>query len=237
VALTRLDSKGWRVTSQGHYIGYMTRQLSSLKRSVRPFEWVGNQASVDFHNTASWRLDGSLPNERFEHYDDVLAWAVEAGVVGADVAESLHALGVESPGRAERALRDAHQLRALLHRVFYGVVDSASVNASDLAAFNARLGALDIALRRTDAASDGDAHVLAPKAVGGKLESVLWPVVWSAAQLLSSPERALLHGCANANCGWLFVDRSRRGNRRWCEMAGCGNRAKVQSYHQRRRAQ
>ncbi|MER9651090.1 CGNR zinc finger domain-containing protein [Mesorhizobium sp. M0199] len=28
-------------------------------------------------------------------------------------------------------------------------------------------------------------------------------------------------------CGWLFVDISRGGKRRWCNMRVCGNREKV----------
>jgi hypothetical protein len=42
---------------------------------------------------------------------------------------------------------------------------------------------------------------------------------------------AAAHGrirtCGNPLCRWLFVDRSRNGSRRWCEMAVCGNRMKV----------
>lgn len=40
---------------------------------------------------------------------------------------------------------------------------------------------------------------------------------------------ALPHQRINAcpRCGWLFVDRSRGGKRRWCNMRICGNREKV----------
>lgn len=33
--------------------------------------------------------------------------------------------------------------------------------------------------------------------------------------------------CGNPLCRWVFVDRSRNRSRRWCDMAACGNRAKV----------
>ncbi|MEO8561896.1 MAG: CGNR zinc finger domain-containing protein [bacterium] len=29
-----------------------------------------------------------------------------------------------------------------------------------------------------------------------------------------------------ADCGWLYVDRSRNGLRRWCQMEVCGTREK-----------
>lgn len=41
--------------------------------------------------------------------------------------------------------------------------------------------------------------------------------------------------CANDDCRWVFEDASRARRRRWCDMATCGNRAKVQRYRSRRR--
>ena len=43
-------------------------------------------------------------------------------------------------------------------------------------------------------------------------------------------ERPRLRACANRLCGWLFVDRSANGRRRWCDPKACGNRMKVRRY-------
>ena len=40
--------------------------------------------------------------------------------------------------------------------------------------------------------------------------------------------RERLHACPR--CGWLFVDTSRGGKRRWCSMQTCGNREKSSRY-------
>jgi predicted RNA-binding Zn ribbon-like protein len=40
---------------------------------------------------------------------------------------------------------------------------------------------------------------------------------------LASPR---LRRCAGDNCGWFFIDTSKGGRRRWCDMATCGNTAK-----------
>jgi len=42
--------------------------------------------------------------------------------------------------------------------------------------------------------------------------------------------------CASQECRWVFFDRSKPGNRRWCSTALCGNRHKTRSYRQRQRA-
>ncbi|GAB7190692.1 CGNR zinc finger domain-containing protein [Kineococcus sp. NUM-3379] len=39
--------------------------------------------------------------------------------------------------------------------------------------------------------------------------------------------------CANDECVLHFVDTSPRGARRWCSMAGCGNRLKARRHHAR----
>jgi predicted RNA-binding Zn ribbon-like protein len=37
-------------------------------------------------------------------------------------------------------------------------------------------------------------------------------------------------------CGWVFLDHSRNGSRRWCRMADCGTTAKARRLTERRRA-
>ena len=46
-------------------------------------------------------------------------------------------------------------------------------------------------------------------------------------------ERPRLRACGNRRCGWLFVDRSANGRRRWCDPKACGNRMKVRRYRAR----
>jgi predicted RNA-binding Zn ribbon-like protein len=47
------------------------------------------------------------------------------------------------------------------------------------------------------------------------------------AAMALAEERDRMRRCGNPFCRWLFIDRSRRGSRVWCEMAVCGNRMKV----------
>lgn len=46
--------------------------------------------------------------------------------------------------------------------------------------------------------------------------------------------RTHLKICRNPECGWLYLDRTRNQSRVWCDMAACGNRAKVNRYQRRR---
>src|SRR5262249_4424739 len=66
-------------------------------------------------------------------------------------------------------------------------------------------------------------------------ESLLWPIARSVADLLTSEERLRVRQC-NSEDGRCFLDeRKKTQPRRWCDMAGCGNRAKARRYYQRTR--
>ena len=55
-------------------------------------------------------------------------------------------------------------------------------------------------------------------------------------QRLAETERlGRVKACASDECGWIFYDRSKPGNRRWCSSTLCGNRQKTRSYRDRRR--
>ncbi|QDG75531.1 CGNR zinc finger domain-containing protein [Labrenzia sp. PHM005] len=51
--------------------------------------------------------------------------------------------------------------------------------------------------------------------------------------LLQSPELHRLRQCER--CTWFFLNTGRGRGRRWCNMATCGNRAKVEAHRQRSR--
>ncbi|WP_030249112.1 MULTISPECIES: CGNR zinc finger domain-containing protein [unclassified Streptomyces] len=63
-----------------------------------------------------------------------------------------------------------------------------------------------------------------------------WLPAWSAAEnflrlLADRPDR--IRPCSNDECVLHFYDVSKNGTRRWCSMAGCGNRAKARRHYAR----
>jgi predicted RNA-binding Zn ribbon-like protein len=42
--------------------------------------------------------------------------------------------------------------------------------------------------------------------------------------------------CSSDECHWIFFDRSKPGNRRWCSSLRCGNRQKTRDYRKRVKA-
>jgi predicted RNA-binding Zn ribbon-like protein len=192
------------------------------------FEWIGGDLAIDFHNTVSWRREG-LEEERLRSYADLVAWGRGAGLIARP--EMLLAKARRAPTSAARALRGALGLRAAIHAIFTAIAGGRAPAPRDLHILNLMLARelwrLGVARRpRGFDWTWSDANTL---------ESLCGPIAWWAARLLTSDEVAHLGRCANENCGWLFVDRSRRHNRRWCEMSECGSRAKARRYYARRR--
>ena len=176
-----------------------------------PFEFVGGAPALDFVNTISW---GDHDEERFNTFDDVVDWAMKAGVIK------------RREHGGTRELREMIKLRELLHRVFIARANGRKPSPNDLHDFNASLGEIVFslqwgvgALARARRRGAG-----APLGIGEE-------IIWNAAQLLTSD--SVIRACANENCGWVFVDTSRRGNRRWCSMTECGGRDKALRYYKR----
>ena len=192
----------------------------TMEQAAR-FEWVGGEACLDFNNTVAW---GSKEpsQERLRAPADLLDWGKGAGLSDGDTARDV----------SRRAFDDALALRANLHRVLSPLSRWHAPDPESLAELNGFLGRAVAGLR----VSRGKGAFLWDFSGSARqLDPVLAGVVWSAARLLTSADLRLLRECANPECGWLFVDRSRRKNRRWCEMRECGNRAKAHRYYRRHR--
>lgn len=187
-----------------------------------PFRYVGGAASLDFVNTVDWTTRG-LELDRVTDYARLLEWARGAGLLDASDARRLAAGAVRRPRQADAALDAAREAREILREVFASVIaPRQSVPALDR--FNTLFASVAGRLRVVPNENAGFAP--AWRDFGEQLESVLWPIVWDAANLLWSADVEKLRMCAGRDCGWLYVDRSRNGLRRWCEMRVCGTAEK-----------
>jgi predicted RNA-binding Zn ribbon-like protein len=189
------------------------------------FEWVGGALPLDFVNTVTWDPEG-LRNERLDQPGRVVEWAVQAGIIGSGEADRL-----ESAGNGD-VLARVHRLRWVLHEV---LTATARGEASSSPASREFRLALAQALGRLTAEPEGGGWRWTwGRAWPSGAEELLYPVVWSAARVLTT-ESAALKPCAARACGWLFLDRSRNRSRRWCDMRVCGNNAKARRYYHRHR--
>lgn len=200
------------------------------------FDRSGGALCLDFANTLDDRPNPS-PRETLPSYEALLAFTRQSASLPDEHLARLSTVAAGSPAAVEAALARAIRLREVIYRIFVALADERPVAAPDLAALNGALGEALAHARVVPRALDPDRQFTwtwAGEPVS--LDGPLWPIVRSAADLLTSPQLAALRVCASESCAWLFLDTSRNGSRRWCSMRTCGNRAKARRHHARIRA-
>ena len=179
-----------------------------------PFKYVGGDPSVDLVNTVDWTARG-LVEDRLTDYDRLTRWAEGAGLITARQGTQVRTLGVRHPRVAERVHREAVELRWQLRNLFIAVGRRERVDdGAALEAFNESLRAALSESTLTEPPRGAAAE--APlqwswRQSSERLDAVVWPVLRAAADLLTSPEATRIRECAGADCGWIYVDRSRNG--------------------------
>jgi predicted RNA-binding Zn ribbon-like protein len=173
-----------------------------------------------FANTCYWR-GTAAPTEELSEPDDLLRWVAKTERLPPDLTRQL--------AQAADLLEGALALRETIYCCFATTASGLAPADADLAALNAALTAAPA--RQCVRPAGWDVGWPAPSAA-----ALLAPVLWSAADLLAGGQLARVRQCANPDCGWLFLDNSKGGNRRWCSMSACGNRAKAHRHYLRQKA-
>ena len=182
---------------------------------------VGNHLALDFVNTLAAGAAGPL---EFLHTDaDLWRWAR-----GTALAERLRPARRPDAARLDPAVPD---LRAALQALFGARIEASRPPAVALQRLNEALAWQSPSPRLVH-----DAGRLQLR--GGTLATnrdLLGVLAHAAADLLESAPAGRVRRCAGRGCVLLFLDVSKSGRRRWCSMAGCGNRAKARAHYRRGR--
>jgi len=201
-----------------------------MKASTIPtLTLAGGALCLDFVNTVD-DYRSEHPSEYLTDYAALAAWGRHVEILDPERMKKLIATAAQRPEEAARVHQQALALRAALYRLFTTRRTNRKPQAEDLIDLNELLG---------EALSQGRLRLVEDQYLwhwtgkSDNLVQILYPVVRSAADLLTSDRLASLGECEN--CGWLFIDTSRNHSRRWCTMEACGNRAKARRHYQRSR--
>jgi predicted RNA-binding Zn ribbon-like protein len=190
-----------------------------------PFLYISGDPALDLVNTVDWTEHGPV-NDRLPHFDRLTRWAEEAGLIDHETAAGLRSGGSTHPKEAQSAHRSAMRARSVLKELFSAIARGEAI-VDQLADFNRLLGPSLERLQVVQVGERDRSLRFGWEKLGESLESILWPVLWSAASLLVSAEVGQIRICGGKDCGWMYVDRSRNRLRRWCQMETCGTREKT----------
>lgn len=187
--------------------------------------FVGGALCLDFANT----VDPRHADPRVDFLGDYRAlvdWSEAADVLSSRRARDIGKRATEDPASAEKVYERALALREAI----YVLLAPQPPNASQRAQRDS-LETLDDEVHRAAAMTNlakGQDGWSCQWRSGPELDRMLWALARSAADLLLSDRLDRVRECdGRSGCGWLFLDTSRNGRRRWCDMSVCGNRAKA----------
>ncbi len=181
-----------------------------MPRPPSPAGLVGNALCLDFVNTVDRWPDPS--RDELDTPESLRSWLEQTGLPVA--------------GDPAYELPELRALRALILGVFGRVADKQEPAAAELGA-----------LLRLSLAEVGDVPWTYDR--GRTRLSPDWPPIRGhrdlQARLGHSSLTLLRRGPLDRvgrcpGCGWLFLDVSRNGSRRWCSMTTCGGREKSATY-------
>jgi predicted RNA-binding Zn ribbon-like protein len=177
------------------------------------FLYVSGRLCLDFAGTMKHR--DSTREDLLTHPRLLSDWAVGAGVSDAaiDVADDDFAAAI--------ALREA------IFRTAIARIEQRRPKPADVRLINGNAAQPQLTprLRRTGALTrEGSASQLLASLAADLLD------------LLAGADVEKVKRCADTDCTRLYIDSSRARNRQWCGMGICGNRAKVQAFRARQRA-
>lgn len=189
-------------------------------------DFIGGDAALDFVNTVTGR--DQAPRDWLDSYARLLEWAALARLLPEKTLRTLARKARNEPAAAAAALARAKELREAMFALLTVLASGNAPPKSTLAllrehwvagidAHELRFGdgRVDVGLR-SDAAEFG---LVASMVAYRMVQHVL----------LKPADR--LRICQGPNCSWLFVDRSKAGRRRWCDMSVCGNAAKSRRFY------
>lgn len=192
-------------------------------------DFVGGDIALDLVNTVTAR--DSEPRERLGDYAALLSWARMSGTFDLRELRALARLAAASPHRARAALTRTKALRESLWATSHALLHGREPGAGDLQHIHAAYGAAAAAARLVH----HEGRLIRRWSVAhSHLDLVTHHVAMHAVTLLEQVELHRLRICDGPDCGWLFIDSSKSGRRRWCDMATCGNTAKARRFLQRR---
>lgn len=189
---------------------------------------VGGRDCLDLVNTTGARRS-PRPRERLHSYGDLLVWSMRVGLITTSARRVLTREAARRPRDATRVLIKVLRIREELYRIFRRLIDKTGAGTTSVRRLN---GWWQGEMRKLVVTLDGNAVLVQRHAAPHELDPMVWPLIKSAIEVLTSAEIKRVKRCAE--CDWLFLDATKNGSRMWCKGV-CGGRVRARRHYQRMR--
>ena len=187
----------------------------------------GSVLCLDFVNTIHDRIY-EPERDYWVTYVHLLQWALKAGIIKPGEYEILLEYYESKPSPGPKLLKEAIKVRELLYSLFLPISSGKKVSGDNLEAFNEIVSKC---LPRLRLKPHNKGFSQTWQFTPGESVMIIAPVIYSAYELLLSDRLDRIKECTN--CGWLFLDTTKNGTRRWCSMNTCGSIVKAKEWYHR----
>src|SRR6266536_2228294 len=191
---------------------------------------IGGDPALDFVNTVTGR--DQSPHDWIDSYPRLLEWAAFVHLLPKKVLRALAKKAQKEPAAAAIALARAKVLREALFELVTRIILRRAPTKSALALLREHwitgIKAHELRFRDgrvlVDLRNDALDFDLIASTIAYRMVQQVLPLPMDRLRI-----------CQGPNCSWVFIDSSKAGRRRWCDMAVCGNAAKSRSFYARSR--
>jgi len=191
---------------------------------------IGGDAALDFINTVTGR--DQSPRDWLDSYMRLLEWAALVRLLPENILRALARRAKTQPKAAAAALTRAKVFRETLFALVTGIVSGSAPPKTTLALLRQHwIAGINAHELRFD-----DGHVVAElRNDAADFDLIASMIAYRMVEYVLPLPKDRLRICQGPNCSWLFIDSSKAGRRRWCDMAVCGNAAKSRRFYARSR--
>ena len=207
----------------------MSQVVMKRNERIDDIQFDGGILCLDFVNTVHDRKKKPVP-DYLHHIIDLIAWAAKIGLFDKK-SEAL--LNRSIPGNLKKSNQFfdyALNLRELLYDMFFTISQGKAIRNADLEKFNVYTA--DHFSFINLKANQGQYQAVW-NLPNDSLQRITAPVVKDAYELLLGNRLDRVKECSN--CGWLFLDTTKNGKRRWCSMKACGSTVKALEWYYRQK--
>ena len=206
--------------------------MEEHEKQEQIFDLTSGLLCLDFANTVDDRTE-IHPQELLVSFEDLISWSRQAQVLTEQEGRELSEKAAQHPSEATRVLQRAVEVREAIFRIFKAVAENETPEEGDLVTLSAMVAE---AQKHAQLVPDTHGFRWEWACKPDDLDCMLWQVVRSAADFLTSDDLDTVRVCASDSCNWLFIDTSKNHSRRWCNMKSCGNREKARRFYTRKKS-
>ena len=166
-------------------------------------------------------------------FEALVSWLHARATLDDERSAGIRRRAVLQPAAAAATLVEARRVRASLRLLAERGPSVERVREDAVVEINRVLGR-SAGTRRVERHPDGG-YERAFVPTGDAFAGLMIPIVESAADSLTLGELGRVRRCADPRCYRVFLDVTKNGLRRWCDMGTCGNRAKAARHRAKER--